>query len=73
MSGISCVQSTSYRKRAAHCKILEWQLMNKKINSNSIEHVQKQYFSFNSRMGSVSIQILRSVAVVSRSCFELIL
>ena len=49
--------------------------MNKKMNSNSMEHVQKQHVSFNSRMGSspskVSLTILGSV--VSRSCFELML
>ena len=27
----------SYGKRAAHCKNLEWQVLNKKINSNSME------------------------------------
>ena len=43
----SGIQGTSYGKRAAHCKILQWQVMNKKMNSNSMEHVQKQHFSFN--------------------------
>ena len=33
-------------------KILQWQVMNKKLISNSMEHVQKQHFSFNSRKGS---------------------
>ena len=33
----------SYGKRAAHCKILEWQVMNKKMNGYSMEHVQKQH------------------------------
>ena len=27
-------------KKAAHCKILEWQVMNTKKNSSSMEHVQ---------------------------------
>ena len=65
----------SYGKRAAHCKILEWQVMNKKMNSNSMDYVQKQHFSFNARIGSsqseVCLEISRSV--VSRSCFELML
>ena len=73
----SCVQGTSNRKRAAHCKILEWQVMNTKMNSNSMERVQKQHFSFNSRIenspSEVFLKILRSVVVVSRSCFELML
>ena len=42
-----------------------------------MEHVQKQHFSFNSRMGSspseVFLKILRFVTVVSQSCFELML
>ena len=48
MRGFSCIQGMSYKKKAAHCKILEWQVMNKKMNSNSMEHVQKQHFRFNS-------------------------
>ena len=40
-----------------HCKILEWQVMNKKINSNSNEHVQKQHLSFNSRMVSNPFEV----------------
>ena len=51
--------------------------MNEKVNSNSMEHVQKQHFSFNSRIGNspseVFLKILRSVVVVSRSCFELMI
>ena len=64
-----------YGKEAAHCKILELQVMNMKMNSNSMERVQKKHFSFNSRMGTspskVFLKILRSV--VSGSCFELML
>ena len=41
--GFSCIQGTSYGRRAAHCKILEWQVMNKKMHGYSMEHVQKQH------------------------------
>ena len=41
-----------YGKGAAHCKILELQVMNMKMNGNSMERVQKKHFSFNSRMGT---------------------
>ena len=65
----------SYGKRAAHCKILEWQVMNKKMNSNSMDHVQKQHFNFNARMGSSPSEVCLEISqsVVSRSCFELML
>ena len=56
----SCIRGTSCGKRAAHCtlqkflnstqcKILEWQVMNEKMNS--MWNVQKQHLSFNSRKG----------------------
>ena len=48
--------------------------MNKKMNSNSMEHVPKQHFSINSRMGSrpskVILRILRSESR-DRDSFEL--
>ena len=44
------------KQHTAHCtlqtaEILEWQVMNKKMNSSSMEHVQNQHFTFNSRKG----------------------
>ena len=33
-------------------KLLNGKVMDKKMNSHLMEHVQKQLFSFNSRMGS---------------------
>jgi len=50
-------------------KILEWQVMNKKKNSNSMELVQKQHFSFNSRMGNSPSEVFLKIprSVVSRS------
>ena len=48
------------KQHTAHCtlqtavqilQILEWQVMNKKMNSSSMEHVQNQHFTFNSRKG----------------------
>ena len=60
------------KKRAAHCKTLERQVMNKKMDSNSREHVQKQHLSlsFNSRMASslseVFLTTLRAEATFSR-------
>ena len=48
--------------------------MNKKMNSNSMEHVQKQHFSFNSRLESSPCKdFLKIRSVVSLSCFELML
>ena len=61
MSGFSCIQGTRYGKRAAHCKNIEWQVMNKKTNSNSMEHVQKQHFSFNSRMESSPSKVFQKI------------
>ena len=63
----SCILETSYGKRAAHCKTLEWQVRNKKININSMEHAQKQHFSFNSRKRSSPFEPLLKI---SRSWIE---
>ena len=49
-------------------KYPERQVMNKKMNSNSMEHIQKQHFSSNSRKGSspfeVFLKISRSVVTI---------
>ena len=60
-------------KKVAHYKRFEGQVMNKKMNSNSMEHVQKQHFSSNSRKASSSSGLFRKISrsVVLRSCFEL--
>ena len=50
-------------------KILQWQVMNKKLNSNSMEHVQK-HFSFNSTKGSNPSEVFLKI---SRLFFELVL
>ena len=60
-SGIQLYAGTSYGKRAAHCKTLEWQVRNKKIHINSMEHVQKQHFSFNSRKRSSPFEPLLKI------------
>ena len=44
------------------------QVTNKKMNRKSMEHVQKQHFSFNPRKGSSPSAVFLKV---SQSCFEL--
>ena len=42
----SFIQGTSYGKRAAHCKIREWQVVNEKMNSNSMLNMYKTTLQF---------------------------
>ena len=49
-------------KKVVHCKSSEWQVMNKKMNSNSMAHVQKQHFSSNSRKASSPSGLFRKIA-----------
>ena len=50
---VSAVFRARVMEKEQHtAKILEWQVMNRKMNSNSMERVQKKHLSFNSRMGT---------------------
>ena len=49
-----------------HCKNIEWQVMNKKMNGTGT----KQHLSFNSRMESSPSEVFLKIL---RSCFELMI